>query len=302
MKRTVLGAIAAAMLTPLAVSGQGTSGPVEPAQVRYYEINNRQGTLVADRVEFVAGAVEARTTTGRPYSAEAVTEITQVLADGNRIERQNVTRIYRDGQGRTRREQIVNGVVRSISISDPVANVSYTLDPEQKIARRSSRLTSSAVAPGGGGERRVLAAGDGWVTRPSAPVVVEGRAVARGGGGGGVGGSEPTAPALAPTRVRGSADNAKREDLGVQTMEGVPARGSRTTTTIPAGTIGNLQDIKIVSEQWFSEDLQVLVMTKHSDPRSGENVYRLRNLVRAEPDASLFTVPSDYNIRQSDVR
>jgi hypothetical protein len=90
----------------------------------------------------------------------------------------------------------------------------------------------------------------------------------------------------------------KKEDLGPQTIEGVTARGTRTTTVIPAGSIGNVQDIRIVSEQWFSEDLQVLVLTKHSDPRSGETIYRLRNIVRAEPDASLFTVPADYTVQQ----
>jgi hypothetical protein len=92
------------------------------------------------------------------------------------------------------------------------------------------------------------------------------------------------------------------ENLGQQTVEGVPATGSRSTTTIPAGAIGNLQPIKIVAEQWVSTDLQVLVMTKHSDPRSGETTYRLQSIVRAEPDRSLFTVPADYTMKESGIR
>ena len=96
--------------------------------------------------------------------------------------------------------------------------------------------------------------------------------------------------------------NSKTDDLGQQNIEGVMATGKRTTTVIPAGQIGNAQEIRIVSEQWFSDDLQVLVMTKHSDPRSGENVYRLRNILRAEPDQTLFTVPADYTIQQRGVR
>jgi hypothetical protein len=76
------------------------------------------------------------------------------------------------------------------------------------------------------------------------------------------------------------------------------ATGTRTTTTLPAGEIGNAQEIKVVSEQWFSDELQVLVMTKHSDPRSGETIYRLTNILRAEPDPSLFTVPADYTIQE----
>ena len=57
-----------------------------------------------------------------------------------------------------------------------------------------------------------------------------------------------------------------------------------------------------MSEQWFSPDLQVLVMTKHSDPRQGETTYRLSNIVRAEPDRSLFMVPSDYTFKESGIR
>jgi len=94
----------------------------------------------------------------------------------------------------------------------------------------------------------------------------------------------------------------KEEALPARTIEGVRVEGRRMTTTIAAGAIGNLQPIKIVSEQWFSADLQVLVLTKHSDPRSGETTYRLANIVRAEPDRSLFTVPPDYTIKGPGMR
>ena len=69
-----------------------------------------------------------------------------------------------------------------------------------------------------------------------------------------------------------------------------------------AGAIGNLQPIKVTSEQWFSPDLQLLVMTKHSDPRTGDTTYRLQGIVRAEPDRSLFTLPADYTLRESGIR
>ena len=74
------------------------------------------------------------------------------------------------------------------------------------------------------------------------------------------------------------------------------------TTTIPAGSIGNEQPILVVSEQWFSPDLKVLVMTKHSDPRSGENTYRLTNITQTEPARSLFEVPADYTLKDSVIR
>ena len=93
-----------------------------------------------------------------------------------------------------------------------------------------------------------------------------------------------------------------KEDLGQQVIEGVLATGTRMTTTIPAGSIGNEQPILVVSEQWFSPDLKVLVMTKHSDPRSGENTYRLTNITQTEPARSLFEVPADYTLKDSVIR
>jgi hypothetical protein len=80
------------------------------------------------------------------------------------------------------------------------------------------------------------------------------------------------------------------------------AKGTRSTTTIEAGAIGNAQPMQIVSEQWYSEDLKVLVMTKHSDPRTGETTYRLTNVQLAEPSASLFQVPADYTLKDSVIR
>ena len=115
----------------------------------------------------------------------------------------------------------------------------------------------------------------------------------------------PPPPPGPETRValeRTSAGQTVREDLGRQNIESVAATGSRSTTTIPAGAIGNLQPLRVVSEQWFSPDLQVLIMTKHSDPRTGETTYRLQSIVRAEPDRSLFTVPSDYTFKESGIR
>ena len=287
-KYVTAAAVAAGILTAGAASAQtppATAPPQEILRARLIDVK-----------QAVLATMEMRTATGRPYSAEAVTEFTQVLSDGNRIERQTVARVYRDGQGRTRREQVTNNVVRSISISDPVAQVGYTLEPEKKIARRtgvSMAMTEQSTL--------TLRGSAGYATL-SGSMTIDGVGVAGGGargGGGGGRGAAPAAPLTASAELRrNESASEKKDDLGQQTIEGVVARGSRTTTTIPAGSIGNLNDIKVISEQWFSDDLQVLVMTKHSDPRSGETIYRLRNVVRAEPDASLFKVPDDYTIQQ----
>ena len=87
-----------------------------------------------------------------------------------------------------------------------------------------------------------------------------------------------------------------------RTIEGIAVEGRKTTTVIPAGQIGNEQPITITSEEWRSPELNLLVLTKHSDPRSGESSYRLVNIIRAEPDASLFMVPADYTVRETGIR
>jgi hypothetical protein len=241
-------------------------------------------------------AVEGKVTPGAPYSAEAVNESTQTLADGNRIVQKSVTRVYRDGEGRTRREEVTEtGDVVSVSIVDPVAHASFVLDPKTRTAYRGSMLLATP---------RVFITGipeteaDKRATEVAAAMKMRSATDAA---------ARPMPPPPPPPpgykgEVMGEAAQTNKEDLGRQSVEGVAATGSRTTWTIPAGAIGNLQPIKIVSEQWFSPDLQLLVLTKHSDPRLGENVYRLQNIVRAEPDRSLFSVPADYTLKESGIR
>ena len=238
------------------------------------------GQAAGTGVRTIMGSVETRITTDRPYSADAVNESLQLLPDGNKIHRTTLTKVYRDSAGRTRREMFnEDGTVRSITISDPVAKVSYTLNPATRTATKGG---AAVVAMGSGGA----------ATRPR---TAQGTAVTSGGGGGATSGvATMTRSSGVVTAVGGG----ERQALDPQVIEGLNATGTRTTTTIPAGQVGNAQELKIISEQWFSDDLQVLVMTKHSDPRSGESVYRLRNVVRGEPDASLFQLPSDYTLQE----
>jgi len=108
-------------------------------------------------------------------------------------------------------------------------------------------------------------------------------------GGPGGGGPRPNA--------RNSA-NVTTQSLGTQMIGGIAAEGTRTVRTIPAGQIGNAKPIEISVERWYSSDLQMNVMIKRSDPRGVTTVYQLSNVVRSEPDAALFQVPSDYTVRQ----
>ena len=81
-------------------------------------------------------------------------------------------------------------------------------------------------------------------------------------------------------------------------QKGLIVTGTRTTKTIPAGRIGNEKPISIVIEVWTSPDLKTVVMSKRSGirPDGRTDVSRLTNIVRAEPDASLFMVPADFKV------
>jgi hypothetical protein len=100
-----------------------------------------------------------------------------------------------------------------------------------------------------------------------------------------------------PPMATSQSDNRRKtEMLGKRVVEGVEAEGIRTTVTIPAGEIGNTLPINVVDESWYSRELQVPVMTRHHDPRSGDNVFRLTKINRSEPGRSLFEVPAGYTI------
>ena len=93
-----------------------------------------------------------------------------------------------------------------------------------------------------------------------------------------------------------SPDPEATEDLGNQDIDGVHATGTRVTTTIPAGKMGNEQPMTVTSERWYSTELKATVMTKHTDPWAGELKTEFKDINRAEPDASMFTVPGDYKV------
>ena len=260
--KTILMAGLASLLPALA---QSPADAIARAEANVRDAQNLQTALILTRG---SGAPVLNA----PYSADAVTETTQVLGDGNRIVQRTTQKLYRDSEGRERREESVLAVGalaqadgrRVITIFDPVAKISYTLDPNQRTARRSVPMPGIALPP---------YFGTLGIYRLNGNPVAAGRGRGRGAGG-----------------------EFLREDLGSRNIEGVIAQGTRTTTTIPAGQIGNQLPIKIVDEVWHSAELQMDVMSTHTDPRSAESVYKLTNLVRANPPRALFEPPADYTV------
>ena len=208
--------------------------------------------------------VEGKLIKGAPFSADILTESIQTLSDGNRIVQRSTTRFYRDSAGRVRREEERGTGSPAISITDPVAGRSYSLDPDNRTAQQTTNMMAIHIN----------------TALQKVRVMNESMAISR----------EPF------NWTRRPADDLRVQTLPERTIEGVRAQGVRRTTTIAAGSIGNELPIEIVSEEWTSPDLQVLVLTEHRDPRMGTSTYRVTNINRAEPDAYLFEVPADYTV------
>jgi hypothetical protein len=226
-----------------------------------------------------------RVTTGAPYSAQTVTEVTQTLADGNRISRRVTGRIYRDGAGRVRREEDRQDGSVAISIVDPIAGAAYRLDPDTRIAWKTPANTVVALMK----SASIMEQQQVELERRAA----EARAAAQDAGGGGN---------VIIARGRSEMQKGPAGAVEHRTIAGIPVEGRSSSQTIPAGEIGNERPITVVNEEWSSPDLKVLVMTHHNDPRTGESTYQLTNIVRGEPNATLFAVPAGYEIRETGVR
>jgi hypothetical protein len=280
---------------------------------------------------------------GAPFSAEAISESVQMLPDGNKITRRTVSRLYRDGEGRFRREEMprqlgIPGAVvempQSITITDPVSGVKYTLNPKDQTFRQSearqiadlkkrmeekikaeearieneeTRLKQELARKAEEEKRRETNSVD--QTPEAARAREESKAklkihnenrerqLAEGKKQLAERKTELKAAIKEGIETKPKADsdpNSKTESLGAQSIEGVQAEGTRTTTTIPAGTIGNDLPIEVVYERWYSPELQLVVLSKHSDPRFGVQTYRLTNIIRSEQPITLFSPPADY--------
>lgn len=223
---------------------------------------------------------------GAPYSATITNESIQTLADGNRIVQSSTGTTARDSQGRTRRDATLPAIgnlsatnaPHLVFIEDPVAKTSYILNLADKTAQKLPAPPAGAQFADGpvlGTETMAVKAGNAVAPLPPLPP-----------------------PGVFLQRFITTDDKAQvnTEDLGSETMEGIFAKGVRTTRTIPAGEIGNEKAIEIVTEVWTSPDLKTIIYSKRSDPRMGEQTFQLKNIVRAEPDASLFTVPADFKM------
>jgi hypothetical protein len=218
----------------------------------------RMGSDGMGFVGFQAG-LAGKTVTGAPFSASISTQESETLTDGNKIERSSTGSFARDTQGRTRRDMTLPAIGPWAASGKTPPKMSFINDP---------------------------VAGTGYVLEANTKTARQMKAHDHNADG-----------AKASSMAARFQKDTTTESLGTQTINGVSAQGTRTTRTIPAGEIGNEKPIVVVTERWYSPELQAAVMIKRSDPRTGESIFQLTNIQKQEPAATLFQVPSDYTVK-----
>lgn len=299
----------------------------------------------------ISSPLGAQAAAGKPMVAEFVTEHRQNFADGNRILLSTASFIYRDAQGRVRRESQLSvpglppGVSASstfITIVDHQLGYGYVLNPQEMIAHRYelngagssyvARLSAQSSALLGSDPKQQAGSGTGaraasatstnstsWhlhmfpshrghaaADGQAASSAVEGASAP--GAVGGNGSNQFRSNASGETGNVGSTamrfsqpfpatpNPVRTENLGEENILGFKVQGTRVITTLPAGQIGNDRPIEIVSEQWFSPELEVVMRSMHRDPWAGEFTTTVTRVSRGEQPASLFRVPSAYKV------
>jgi hypothetical protein len=208
----------------------------------------------------------------KPFSAIEVRHSPHDGLDGKHTDYLDTNEFSRDAKGRMR----IQGS-KIIVIFDPVIDKTFTLRREEKdykespaiYTSREGKLSTAIAVLGEGGYAGTLEKNPGPVWRPIPHEIW---------------GWYPGV--FTPT------NHVDTIDLGTLTISGLVCRGTRVTLTIPA--LDKKNDIHIVRERWYSDNLQVLVESIDNDPRFGMSTYQLKEIKFGEPDPSLSKLPEGY--------
>lgn len=198
---------------------------------------------------------------GAPFSATEEISITSAATNGGAFQRKSSALIARDSRGRIHNERRANVPPTSEQNSPLVSSMVY--DPYRQMSTFMNPYTHIAR------EIAFTRAADtappnNWAQHTS-----------------------PSAYADAKVRL---------EDLGASLLEGLDVHGYRRTVTLPQKITGTQQPVVVTDEYWYSEDLHINMLEKHTDPRTGELIVRVTKLIRVEPPSNLFDVPLDYKV------
>jgi hypothetical protein len=216
----------------------------------------------------------------QPYKAQATTETRRTLADGSHITQSTTAMIARDSEGRTVNAQKAGDSLTITSIFDPVAKTHSSYTSDSKIAHVLALPT---------------------LTASTSQVPVAMGAAVSGFGAGSPGGAVDFLVQGRAASSQLAGKHTTTESLGTKTIEGIQVAGTRTTSTIPAGTIGNEEDLTTTREEWHSPELKLVVQSTQNDPRFGQTTYTLNDIQQSPPDAALFQVPADYKVEEMPV-
>ena len=200
---------------------------------------------------------------GQPYSAVQVHKTEQALADGTNISHAGHHSVARDSEGRVRVEVRLPNLQKEQP--DPV--MVFVLDPvAHTIMTWSTGSTATKVAT--------------LIKLPE-----EKRNVAK------------TAPAEVRTGDSRPQPVVTTEDLGTDTLQGLPVMVTKTTTVVPAGRSGNDAPITKTHEVWTSPDLKLVMKEQWKDPRTGVRTVELDQFSSSDPDRALFRAPAGYTVK-----
>jgi hypothetical protein len=281
---------------PMAVGQQESGQPEKRAAetLAMVQPDNEAGGVqeAQQKVMLEVVAADAQVVKGKPYSAGTTTETVQTLADGNHIVHRTVSKIYRDSDGRTRREQTFGNVDPEhpsphevkVFIDDPVNGTAFVLDPGSKSVDEVQRKRTFFYDRKSEDEAKGTILKDSENAQESGPVrmMVKFR-------------DEHSGDALAEV-IPDEKREIKNEDLGTRNIEGIDCTGTRQTITIPAGANGNEKPISIVRETWFAPVISAVVESTTDDPRYGKTTYQLKNVQLNEPSRSMFEPPADFKV------
>jgi hypothetical protein len=209
------------------------------------------------------GFGESKTVAGSPLTAQMVITRENTLADGNHILRTTQSTVYRDSQGRVRQEMTVDA---GTPATGAVKHTLITITDPVSGKRYTLDPTNKTAR-----QMPFRPHGHGYHAK---------------------GPQGPEADAVKDALSR----SVQRDQLGTKSIDGFQSNGERVTRTIAAGEIGNEKPIEVVTERWFSTDLQLPLLVVHTDPLMGTATTKVTSVTRGEPDASLFQVPSDYKL------
>lgn len=275
-------------ITQAAVSAQ--TGTPEPENANENRIVVRSGAgvlpvlpLMFDPVT-TADLFNEKAVKNSPLAAEFQSETVRILPDNSpQLVSRVTTLVYRDKDGRTRREQkvpttsaagqptgaggTVSGSVNlAIEIYDPISGYGYTLYPATRTAVRYKQ-------PEG-----LQRAAHVWDKIPQDIEITSKDRYSN---------NQTKTYKIAPPVI---------ETLAGQSIQGVQVLGKRFTSKIPMNAIGNDLEVETVHEVWYAPGLKMLVKSSTSNAQSGEHTFQLTRLSRADQPAALFQVPADYRV------